>query len=150
MVEEPSVKIRRFHPADQDAVKTLILAGLQEHWGALDTTKNPDLDDIAAAYKGATFLVAWCGERVVGTGALIPKSETTAEIARMSVAADMRRYGIGTELLHRLCACAWDQGIRRIVLETTETWQDVIAFYLRFGFRITHYQEGDVYFALDL
>jgi hypothetical protein len=36
------------------------------------------------------------------------------------------------------------------VLETTETWMEVIEFYQRFGFQITNYKDGDVYFALDL
>jgi hypothetical protein len=41
-------------------------------------------------------------------------------------------------------------GLRQITLETTATWREVIAFYLNFGFHITHAKDGDVYFALDL
>jgi hypothetical protein len=41
-------------------------------------------------------------------------------------------------------------GFRCIVLETTETWHEVIAFYQRSGFEITHYKGGDVYFELVL
>lgn len=142
--------IRRFQPADQPAVKALVLAGLVEHWGFLDPTKNPDLDDIAHSYAGATFLIACQGDQIVGCGALIPRPHASAEIVRMSVAAALRRQGVGRRLLEALAQEARQQSIRRLVLETTQTWQEVIRFYLDFGFTITHYHDGDVYFALDL
>jgi GNAT superfamily N-acetyltransferase len=144
------VILQPFCPADQAEVKSLILAGLVDHWGVLDPSKNPDLDDIAAAYAGATFLVARLGRRIVGTGALVPRGDGTAEIVRMSVVRDLRRRGLGRLILTRLVAQAHRNGARRVVLETTTGWQEVIAFYLAYGFRITHYAGGDVYFALDL
>lgn len=150
MCSESDIRITPFQPADQAEAKALILDGLVGHWGWLDPTRNPDLDDIAASYAGALFLAARQAGRLVGTGALVSRGEGTAEVVRMSVAADLRRQGIGRMILARLVQQARSSGIRRIVLETTDTWQDVIQFYLRFGFRITHYQDGDVYFALDL
>lgn len=142
--------IQPFRPVDQDEVKQLVLAGLVDHWGFLDPNKNPDLDDIAATYAGATFLVARLAGRIVGSGALVPRGDGTAEIVRMSVACDLRRLGVGRRMLQQLVAQARQAGLRRIVLETTETWQEVVAFYLAHGFRITHHADGDVYFALDL
>ena len=139
-----------FRPSDQSAVKALILAGLVEHWGRLDPYKNPDLDDIAASYKDATFLVARRGEEIVGCGALVPHGTQEAEIKRMSVAVHARRQGIGRQILTALCEQARRQGFQRVILETTSTWSEVIAFYLDFGFRITHHQDGDTYFTLDL
>ncbi|MBC8233103.1 GNAT family N-acetyltransferase, partial [bacterium] len=107
-----------------------------------------------SSYANATFLVAWLGDRIVGTGALVPRSEQVAEIVRMSVTADIRRQGIGTKILERLCHEARRLGFQRIILETTSTWHEVIEFYKRFGFRITHHRDGefggDVHFALDL
>jgi putative acetyltransferase len=150
MTLSPEISLQAFQPADQAAVKDLILAGLAEHWGTLDPSKNPDLDDIAASYAGAVFLVARHLARIIGTGALVPRSDGAAEVVRMSVAADWRRQGFGRMILQALVDHARQYGFRRIILETTETWQEVIAFYLRFGFRITHYQDGDVYFELDL
>jgi N-acetylglutamate synthase-like GNAT family acetyltransferase len=73
------------------------LAGLEEHWGVLDPTKNPDLEDIGLTYADAIFLVAQQNNKIIGTGALIPKPDGTAEIVRMSVAADWRRKGIGRQ-----------------------------------------------------
>jgi GNAT superfamily N-acetyltransferase len=144
------ITIRPFQPADQVEAKALILAGLVEHWGFLDPTLNPDLDDITSHYAEATFVVARQGGRLVGTGALVPRCAEQAEIMRMSVAKELRRQGIGRLLLQRLCVVAQGQGFQRVILETTDTWHDVIQFYQQFGFQITHYHAGDIYFALDL
>jgi putative acetyltransferase len=146
----PAIDIRPFQPADQAAVKALVLAGLADHWEVLDPALNPDLNDIATTYANATFLVAQQGERIVACGALVPRGNGTAEIVRMSVSRDLRRHGIGRWILAALVEQARSLGFRRIVLETTETWQEVIAFYLRFGFHITHHAGGDVYFALEI
>jgi len=144
------ITILPFHPDNQIEVKNLILAGLAEHWGEIDPGKNPDLNDISSAYANAIFLVAWSQDKIVGTGALVPRSCEAAEIVRMSVLAEMRRQGIGKALLQQLVKRAREAGYHKIILETTATWYEVIEFYKRFGFCITHYRDGDVYFALDL
>ena len=150
MEQTSTITIMPFQPENQVGVKTLILAGLAEHWGVLDPSLNPDLNDIRSSYKDAIFLVAWQQARIIGTGALVPRSIQTAEIVRMSVAADMRRQGIASQILQKLCQQARTAGFERLVLETTETWDDAIGFYQHFGFRVTHYLDGDVYFVLDL
>lgn len=154
------LEIRRFEAQDQAAAKRLILAGMAEHWGLLDPNLNPDLNDIGASYADALFLVAWLGEKMVGTGALVARSDdgagkpAVAEIVRMSVASDQRRLGIGNAILRRLCEEGKRLGFRRIILETNANWEGAVAFYQRFGFGVTHYEEGafgrKVYFALDL
>ena len=154
MMEVQQILIKPFESEDQDTVQSLILAGLAEHWGEIDPTLNLDLNDIGTSYNDATFLVAWLDGRIIGSGALIPRSDQVAEIVRMSVAPELRRRGIGGKILERLFQEAKELGFQRIVLETTSTWSDVIEFYKRFGFRVTHRQEGpfggEVHFALDL
>ena len=119
MTEDSSgILIRPFRPEDQAAVQGLILDGLVEHWGFLDPTKNPDLDDIASTYADGTFLVAWQGDDLVGTGALVREADGVARIVRMSVATHLRRRGIGTLILERLCGEAQAAGYAQIVLET--------------------------------
>ena len=145
-----NITILPFKPENQAEVKNLILAGLAEHWGTIDPSKNPDLDDISSTYANAVFLVAWYQKMIIGTGALIPKSNNTAKIVRMSVAADMRRKGVGNRILQRLREYAKSSGYQHLVLETIETWYEVIEFYKRLGFQITHHLNGDIYFALDL
>ena len=144
------ILLRPFRPEDQPAVKALILAGLKEYWGTLDPTLNRDLDDIATTYKDATLLVACEGSRIVGTGVLKPRDSDAGEIVRMSVAHDMRRSGIGRRILDALIAAGREHGYARIILETTQTWAGAIAFYQNAGFEVTHHQDGDVYFVMDL
>ena len=150
MAEPPKIELKPFCPEYQELTKHLILSGLADHWGQLDPAKNPDLNDIAFTYAEATFLTAWLENRLVGTGALVPHGDGVAEIVRMSVARDLRRGGIGRRILAALVQQGRELGFQRIILETTETWSEVVKFYLSYGFRITHYKDGDVYFALEL
>ncbi|PJF46481.1 MAG: GNAT family N-acetyltransferase [Candidatus Thermofonsia Clade 3 bacterium] len=142
--------IARFTPADQPEAQALILAGMEERWGALDPSLNPDLNDIAKNYAGGIFLVARWEGQLVGTGALLPEGERTGRIVRMSVARSHRCRGIGARILQALLDEARSRGYRTIVLETTETWDDAIAFYLKHGFRIVARRDGEVHFALTL
>ena len=150
MNQSQDITILPFQSEYQAEVKNLVLAGLAEHWGTLDPTKNQDLNDISSSYANGIFLVAWQNNQIIGTGALLPMSNDTAEIVRMSVVANMRRKGIGKMILQKICERAQIDGYKRLVVETTETWNEVIEFYKQFGFQITHYLDGDVYFALDL
>jgi putative acetyltransferase len=145
-----NILIEPFRAEDQAAVKKLILDGLVEHWGWLDESKNPDLVDIATHYAEAFFLVARLNDQVIGTGALVPMSEGTGEIVRMSVAATYRRQGLGRLILQHLLRHARREGMNRIILETTAAWTEVIAFYQRSGFELSYYEDGDAYFYLEL
>lgn len=142
--------IKSLQPANQEDAKGLILEGLIEHWGFLDESLNPDLDDIATTYADGIFLIAWQGDKLIGTGAFKPHSARQVEIVRMSVNKSLRRQGIGRKILAELCQRAVDAGYEEVILETTETWQDVIDFYLDYGFETTHHQDGDVYFKMKL
>ena len=66
-----------------------MLAGLRDHWGTLDPTLNPDLDDIAGWYgplDGYT-IVAEIDGRIVGTGTMHRVDDQTGVLVRMSVSA---------------------------------------------------------------
>jgi GNAT superfamily N-acetyltransferase len=147
------VDIRPFTPTDQDAVRRLVLAGLEERWGRLDPALNADLDDIASTYAGAIVLVARVDDRLVGTGTLVPRA-AEGELVRMAVARDARRGGIGRALVDELVAAARRMGLARLVLETTAAWSDAVSFYERCGFTITHDEVGefgrDVHFVREL
>ena len=144
------LKITPFNPENQEAVKNLILQGLGEHWGTVDPTKNPDLKDIAQTYAKDIFLVAWHQDQIIGSGALVQRGPDKAEIVRMSVLKSYRRMGVGQKILDSLCGHAKMRGFKTVILETTETWQEVIQFYRAYGFHITHHKAGDVYFSLAI
>jgi GNAT superfamily N-acetyltransferase len=122
--------------ANQEQAKKIILDGLAERFGFLDTTLNPDLNNIVANYShvGNTFVVGlWSGTPVC-TGALIREGETTARIARMSVAKGLRRRGFAKRILEELVDRARRSGYTRLVLETNRSWYDAISFYKSNGF----------------
>lgn len=129
---------------NQAEVRALILGGLAEHWGSVDASLNPDLDDMVATYgSGRTVLVRDPSGVLIGTGTVVPRGADRAEILRMSVSPAARRTGIGRRIVEELVMTAAGWGVSVVVLETTSTWTEVIDFYLRCGFEITHVAGGD-------
>lgn len=142
--------VRPFEPGDQAAVRALVLDGLKEHFGSLDDTLNPDLDDIARAYADSWFVVAVSDGQTVGTGCLKPGDGGDANVVRMSTLREVRRRGVGRAILDRLIGHARDQGFRRVTLGTNDDWADAIAFYEACGFREIARVPGGIAFALEL
>ncbi|MEE9414088.1 MAG: GNAT family N-acetyltransferase [Acidimicrobiales bacterium] len=136
-------QIDEFTAADQAEVRSLILRGLADHWGEIDETLNPDLDDVLANYGHGRTIVVREGDEIIGTGTIVPLEDGRAEIVRMSVDTVSRRSGVGREIVEVLLDTAREWDVRTVVLETTSTWTDVVAFYLSCDFRITHTIDGD-------
>jgi ribosomal protein S18 acetylase RimI-like enzyme len=126
--------VRPLQSQDVGAVRALILDGLKERWGSLDSALNTDLDDFVATYGAGLTLTAWRGLRLVATGTLLPREPDIAEVVRMSTASDSRRLGIASRLLVELIAEARQRGVRRLVLVTEAAWVDARALYERHGF----------------
>jgi hypothetical protein len=80
-------------PATRSRQRSLILEGLGEHFGSIDETRNPDVDDILHHYirAGRVFMVGCMGREIVGTGALIRHSERTSELVRTSTHKEFAR-----------------------------------------------------------
>ena len=146
----PALKIRPFRRADQEAAATLIRANLAARFGRLDPTRNPDLVDIAAAYREDHFLVAFVGDRLAGTGALRTAGTGVGRIERMHTDAAFRRRGVATRMLAALQTLAESRGFESIVLETTIGWTDAERFYRAAGFRESHRLNGEVHFSKHL
>jgi ribosomal protein S18 acetylase RimI-like enzyme len=144
--------IRPFEARDQEAARRLVLEGLGEHFGWIDESRNPDLDDIAASYvaSGHVFIVAGIGARLVGTGALISEDKDTGRILRVGVAREHRRQGIGKALVEHLVETARHRGMTRIIVETMKEWDDAISLYRRCGFREYDRDSIDVHMVLEL
>ncbi|MGE3799307.1 MAG: GNAT family N-acetyltransferase [Thermomicrobiales bacterium] len=147
-----SFRIRPFRIDDQRAVRQLVLDGLGEHFGFIDESLNPDLDDIQAMYidRGHLFVVARMDGSLAGTGALIEESGDVARLVRMSVTANCRGRGVGKALVEHLLAAARQRGYKRVVCETNHDWHDAIALYLACGFRETGARDGDRPFEIAL
>lgn len=149
---KPTWHKRPFSPTDQAAAKQLIMAGLAEHWGELDMSLNPDLNDIQASYidSGGVFIVVEADGKLVGTGALIPEGENAVRINRVYVDKDYRRMGMGWEITAQLVQAARQNHYAKVLVETTETWEPAIRLYQDFGFVEVERYDGDVHMALIL
>lgn len=148
---QETILIRAFVPADQDAARTLILAGLGEYFGVIDPALNPDLDDIAAAYLacGHAFRVAEIADNLVGTGGLRVTGQE-GQIVRVSVAPAARRRGLGRRLVISLLALARQRGLRRVWMETNDDWHAAIALYADCSFQPFDQRDGCIFMELKL
>jgi predicted GNAT family N-acyltransferase len=87
-----------------------------------------DSDDTRALH-----LLAYCGERAVGTARVVLK-RGAAKIGRMAVLKGYRGKGIGRELLRRAVKAARQKGAKRIYLHAQVP---VIGFYKKLAFGAT-------------
>jgi ribosomal protein S18 acetylase RimI-like enzyme len=147
-----NLTIRPFEPVDQDQTRQLILQGLGEHFGSIDETMNPDLDDIQAHYvdPGHHFVLAEVDGQIIGTGALIAEGPQTGRLVRMSVDAKFRGRGIGKALVRHLIGVARERSYTRLLTETNDDWYDAIGLYRACGFATEGFRDGDVHLVLDL
>jgi putative acetyltransferase len=144
--------IRPFQAADQAAARRLVLTGLGEHFGFIDETANPDLDDIQMHYvdPGHQFVLAEIDGQIIGTGALIEEEPRTGRLVRMSVDANYRGRGIGKTLVRYLIDVARERGYTRLLTETNDDWYDAIGLYRACGFETEGFRDGDIHLWLDL
>jgi GNAT superfamily N-acetyltransferase len=147
-----NLTIRPFQATDQNATRQLVLAGLGEHFGYIDETMNPDLDDIQGHYVdlGHQFVLAEINGHLIGTGALIEEDAQTGRLVRMSVDANYRGRGIGKTLVRYLVEKAKERGYTRVLTETNDDWYDAIGLYRACGFETEGFRDGDIHLTLDL
>ncbi len=146
------LSIRPFQAKDQKAARQVILDGLGGHFGYIDESLNPDIDDIMASYivPGHVFVVAEVRGNLVGTGALAIEREDIGRIVRLSVQSEHRRKGIGSALMRHLVGIARHSGLKRLLVETSNDWHDAIGLYMSCGFLEYRRDDVSVYMALDL
>ena len=130
------IVIRSYLASDQDEARWLILNGLGEHFGVIDESLNPDVDDIGMHYlaAGHRFIVAILDEMLVGTAGLLMETPLAGRIVRVSVMCRYRRLGIGRALVDHLLELARQQGLHHVFVETNHDWLEVIHFYQNQGF----------------
>ena len=138
--------IRRMTPGDLDAAKRVILGvaarlfqpdgadAFVERWWLRLT----DVDDWPRVYgpPRGTFLVALVDGRLVGTGAIRPIDDDTAELKRMWLLEAYQGRGIGYRLFTLLSEFARAAGYRQMWLSTDNIAQSrAVRFYERLGFQ---------------
>jgi GNAT superfamily N-acetyltransferase len=134
IMRSTGVQIRPFEPKDQAAARGLVLAGLEEHFGRLNSALNSDLDDIMQYYvrAGHLFVVAEEQKEIVGTGGL-KIADRVGSMVRVSVSSQWRRKGIGRALVMHLLELASHLRLKEVIIQTNH-WPDAISLYQRCGF----------------
>lgn len=156
--ELPTIAIRQFEPQDLKAVLTLFSDGMMLYtepghphyqvWADYVTnslaTDLADIPDFYLSSEGSTFLVATAVDAasgdsvVVGTIAIERKSHELAELRRVSVKAEYRRFGIGRMLMSHVTQWAKNQyEYSRLTLSTATTQELAIKFYESLGYEFT-------------
>lgn len=151
-MKRQEVRIRPFTPPDQAATRQLILEGLGSHFGFIDETMNPDLDDIWQHYvvPGNIFVIAEIEGQIVGTGGLIEEAKGIGRLVRMSVSAHHQRRGIGRMLVQHLIQKGHEQNYLRLLVETNHDWFNAIGLYQSCGFREYARDEESIHFQQKL
>ena len=146
------ITFRSFQPADQAAVRMLVLQGLGEHFGCINETMNPDMDDVNANYiqLGHLFTLAEVEGQLAGTGALKTVAPGVAQMVRVSVCSAQRRRGIGRAIVTQLVQAARQRQFERVLVETNNNWSDAIGLYRSCGFHEYARDEVSVYMALEI
>jgi len=83
-----------------------------------------------------TCVVAYDGDRPVGSGALRPLDDETMEVKRMFVSPDVRGKGVASEVLKALETWAAELGYLSLRLETGKRQPEAISLYTKAGFSI--------------
>lgn len=152
MLETKHFDIRPFERKDQKDARRIILQGLEERFGFLDETLNPDIDQIYEQYilNGDEFFVGFLEECMVCTGALIKEADGIGRIVRVSVLKENRRSGLATLIMKKLEEAAEDKGYEKLVLETNEDWDSAVSFYKRIGYIEVERADGCVHMIKEL
>jgi len=149
---QAKITIRPFAPQDQSAARSLILAGLGDHFGIADPTQTPDLDDIMSkrVKAGHVVVIAEDGQEMVGTGTLEIETAEIGRLVRMSVSSKHRRKGIGSALVKHLLDVAKGKAMSKVVIVTNNDWADAIGLYLRCGFKEDGRNDKDIFLSKQL
>lgn len=133
------IRITPYTPAHANGVIDVILPIQQQEFGVAVTLQDqPDLLDIPGFYQrnAGNFWVALDDDAVVGTIALLDIGNAQAALRKMFVRADWRGRGRGVaqRLLDTLLYWSREEGLREILLGTTEHFLAAHRFYEKNGF----------------
>lgn len=139
------LQVQPLSKENEAAAIAIIENGLAQHWGSYDPAFNPDVTHLFDHY-GDRLLTFWLGGKMVGTAAYNPKNAETVFVTRVSVLEQLQGQGIGGRIMHLLEQHVVKLGYKFAELETTTDWEQVVNFYLKLGYTVTHVQDGDSYF----
>jgi N-acetylglutamate synthase-like GNAT family acetyltransferase len=125
-------------PMQQRVVDLILSIQVEEFGFDLAAEDQPDLFDVRGVYQTGAggFWLAMVGDDLAGTIALHDLGQGRAALRKMFVkpAWRGREHGVAAALLAQLLAHARAQGLREIVLGTTDRFLAAHRFYEKNGF----------------
>lgn len=155
---KPQIRIREFRPDDVEQIITIFRDGTLGHVRESDPyhsivvdyvnhSLGDDLADISHHYmrkEDACFFVATANfgpeyehEVIAGCIGIQKQSENVAELRRVSVQADFRRFGIGRLLMNHVTEWAQQHKFAQLVLSTAAIQLSALKFYESLGYTPT-------------
>jgi putative acetyltransferase len=100
--------------------------------------------------QGGDILMAMVDDQIVGTGALIRRTETVYELAKMAVSRPYQGKGIGVKLVDALTDLARTKGLQKLYLVSSTKLPHAVPMYKKLGFSEcmddigAHYVRADI------
>lgn len=120
------VSIRQMKVEDAAAIAEMEHQTFSDAWSEkaiLDTLRNPKTICLVAEKIGK--IVGYC---------IVYTADDEADIARIAVLKESRRFGVASELIHALDVICWESQIQIIMLDVRVSNDDARAFYEKHGF----------------
>lgn len=120
------VSIRQMKVEDAAAIAEMEHQTFSDAWSEkaiLDTLRNPKTICLVAEKIGK--IVGYC---------IVYTADDEADIARIAVLKESRRFGIASELIHALDVICWENQIQIIMLDVRVSNDSARAFYEKHGF----------------
>ena len=120
------VSIRQMKVEDAAAIAEMEHQTFSDAWSEkaiLDTLRNPKTICLVAEKIGK--IVGYC---------IVYTADDEADIARIAVLKESRRFGIASELIHALDVICWENQIQIIMLDVRVSNEDARAFSEKHGF----------------
>lgn len=120
------VSIRQMKVEDAAAIAEMEHQTFSDAWSEkaiLDTLRNPKTICLVAEKIGK--IVGYC---------IVYTADDEADIARIAVLKESRRFGVASELIHALDVICWENQIQIIMLDVRVSNDDARTFYEKHGF----------------
>ncbi len=120
------VAIRQMKVEDAAAIAEMEHQTFSDAWSEkaiLDTLRNPKTICLVAEKIGK--IVGYC---------IVYTADDEADIARIAVLKESRRFGVASELIHALDVICWENQIQIIMLDVRVSNDDARTFYEKHGF----------------
>jgi putative acetyltransferase len=153
------VKMREFVDGDEAAFRQLNEAWIKKMFVMEAKDESTFADPRRKILEpGGRILLAESDGSVVGCCALLAMGKDEYEVAKMSVAEDLRGAGIGRKVLQATIDLARTMGAKRLYLESSSKLRNAVHLYEALGFKhIPHervvpspYARADVYMEMTL